>query len=186
MRFLKLIFAFSFVFLCLRAQEEFAVNDSQGPPKNAYTALFFYSGSNLQYVCYAKSTQLPFTFTAAQVSIAVSSNVATVTTTVNHGLQTLNQVTVSGSATSALNGTYQITQTGATTFTFTTSGVSNGTYTDAAITTTAPRSSAAEWAIQQFQNGSNGITLIQWAYGVTNTVLGSAICDNRASIANYQ
>jgi hypothetical protein len=51
-------------------------------------------------------------------SFSVSSNVVTVTTTSNHGLFTNDYVTISSTSTPTYNGTYQITRTSDTTFTF--------------------------------------------------------------------
>src|ERR1022692_2436093 len=74
-------------------------------------------------------------------SLVVSSNVATVTTSYNHGMdETItNKISVTGSGNTALdtaNGTgayspYTVTVVDATHFTFPTSGVSNGTYSNA-------------------------------------------------------
>jgi hypothetical protein len=63
-------------------------------------------------------------------SIVVASNTGTVTTSSAHGLASGRQVAIFGGTgtSSKLNGLYAITVTGANTFTITTSGVSNGTY----------------------------------------------------------
>jgi hypothetical protein len=57
-------------------------------------------------------------------SISGSGSLATVTTTANHGYDDSDVVTISGASPSGFNGTYRITKTGATTFTYanTTSG----------------------------------------------------------------
>lgn len=63
-------------------------------------------------------------------SIVVASNTGTVTTASAHGLASGRQVAIYGGTgtSSKLNGLYTITVTGASTFTITTSGVANGTY----------------------------------------------------------
>ena len=64
-------------------------------------------------------------------NIVVASNVGTVKTKWSHELAGGESVTISGSVTSALNGTYTIQSiTAPDTFTITTSGVADGTYTD--------------------------------------------------------
>jgi len=60
------------------------------------------------------------TSTAATIStITHVTNVATVTTATAHGLVTNNRVTISGASSDEYNGTYYITVTGTTTFTYT-------------------------------------------------------------------
>jgi len=51
-------------------------------------------------------------------SISGSGSLATVTTTANHGYDDSDVVTISGASPSGFNGTYRITKTGATTFTY--------------------------------------------------------------------
>lgn len=58
----------------------------------------------------------------AITSITSSSTTATVTTTANHGLSDGNYVTISGATQTEYNGSYQITVTAATTFTYTFAG----------------------------------------------------------------
>lgn len=69
-------------------------------------------------------------------SISVTSNVATVTTFLAHGMSTGASVTVASSGNGSLDGSYTITRDSNTRFHFTTSGVSNGTYNAAAMTIT--------------------------------------------------
>ena len=67
------------------------------------------------------------------VSLVVSGNVATATTSYNHGIAAGNQVGVWGSGVTALDNSgkpYTITSATSTTFTFTTSGVASGTYSN--------------------------------------------------------
>lgn len=82
------------------------------------------------------------TTTTAQTiaSITHVGAVATLTTTLAHGLITGNRVTISGAAPAAYNGVYVITVTGATTFTYTmastpvTNATTVGSYTVTGIT----------------------------------------------------
>ena len=188
-------------FCTVLAAQTQTVAISAGSPDRAYTALFFYSGNNLQYICRAPATPIPaysWSVTAQSglgtlASIAVSTNVGTVTVVGNHGLQVGNLITVSGSTTSALNKNYVIQTVGSTTtFTISTSGVGDATYSTAAlkVASTAPRSSAAQWSIQYLTyDGSNNLLTSQWAGNVSTGQGGSTsysfICDNRASLA-YQ
>jgi hypothetical protein len=164
------------------------------------TQLFFYDGSgNLQYICSAQpqqsgqhqttfaisnTTLTPTNATGnilALTNVVVSSTTATATTVANHGLQVGNQIVVTDPQTPALAGTYYIQTVGSsTTFTFTVSGVTGGTYTDAGLTifTNAPRSSDSVWAIQKFTyNGSNQVTNSQSNIGAGSF---TATCNNKA------
>lgn len=170
------------------AQDAPSVTVSQGPPQYPWTSLIFYDANgNVQYQCRTRSSQPNFDYVAAAqfTSVVVNNDVATVTTSANHGLQAGNSVVLAGSATASLNGSYTIASVpSATTFTFPTSGVGNGTYADLkSLTTTAPRSSAPIWSIMRMTyNGSNQVVAMQWAGGIS---AASQICDNRAALT-YQ
>jgi hypothetical protein len=172
---------------------------SKGTPDAAYTALYFYSGSNLTYICKTPAFRQQPTFTWATVpttgqgtltNIVVLTNTGTVTTAAAHGLTIGNRVTIAGATVDTdLNGTYYVqTVPSSTTFTITTASVANATYTDATMTlsTTAPRTTAAIWNIERFgYDGSSNLITDQ--FSVTNTTGGIAvttfgfICDNRAT-----
>lgn len=183
-----------FCMVSAMAQDGPNVNQSAGPPVSSFTSLLFYDGSgNAQYICTAKSVQPTSVFAKssqiylALTNIVVLTNVGTVTTGVNHGLQVGNLITWSGATVDTdLNGVYKIATTpSATTFTIATASVANATYTESTLkfTTTAPRSSAAIWDIQYNQyDGSNNLTISQRANGVSSM---TSICDNRATI-KYQ
>lgn len=175
-----IIFASS---LC--AQRGIEVNLSQSPPISAYTKLFFYDGSNqLEYVCTALSQQPSFSWTRAAstlTSIVDAANTSTVTTSTAHGLAVGNLVTITGATVDTdLNGTYFIQTVGSTTtFTITTSGVSDATYTESTlvVATTAPRSSASMWDITKYIYAATLMSHAQHAGGKSAT---NSICDNRA------
>lgn len=174
---------------------------SNGAPNAAFTILGYYPSSTVQYYCKAQSQpaiSYSWVVTAAGgsgvlTSIVVLTNAGTITTTTAHGLAVGNVVTVSGSTTSALNGSYIIQTVGSTTtFTITTVAVSNATYNNAAlkVSTAAPRTSAAQWAVQRVTlDGSGNLTAGQWAADLTSGAGGSTsyrfICDNRGTLA-YQ
>lgn len=146
----------------------------QSPPNVAYTQLFAYDGSNqLEYVGYAKAQQPEHTYSIALgnlTNIVDSSNTATVTATA-HGLTSGARVWVTGCSDADMNTAegYIVTVTGADTFTFTSASVTDATYTDAtlAITTRAPRSGAACWAIQRLVYSSSLQTVSAWAEGTS-------------------
>ncbi len=162
------------------------VNQTQGPPPDAFTTLLFYDGSNnITYTCKAKSQQPTFTWARSDstlTSIMVLTNTGTVTTSTAHGLAVGNLVTVAGATVDTdLNGTYVIQTVGSTTtFTITTASVANATYTESTLTlsTTSPRSSAPQWDIFKFITTGSNITSIQKAGGKSAP---NSICDNRAT-----
>jgi hypothetical protein len=100
---------------------------------NGVDPVMIYDGSAWFYVA--------TTTTAAAIStITHVGAVATLTTATAHGLVTNNRVTISGASSSEYNGTYVITVTGATTFTYTMASTPAlnatvvGTYTTIGIT----------------------------------------------------
>jgi hypothetical protein len=156
----------------------------QTPPTNKpeVSLLFYDSSGNTTYICYANQKKVAAT--SVQISdssltnIVVASNLATVTTASASGLYQQARVTVSGSATTALNGTYTVSPATSNTYTFVTSGVSDGTYTDAAlkITTTNPLTTEKLWAIQVLSyDGSSRLTVKQW--GNSNIAYNLACTD---------
>jgi len=163
------------------------VNQTSGPPPMAYVLQAFYDGSgNLIYAC--KARQFLQTATTVQrsdsslTSIVVATNVGTVTTASAHNLWIGARVTVSGSTTAALNGTYKVaTVPSSTTYTIATSGVADATYNNAAmvLSTNNPLLSQAVWAIQaNVYDGSNRLTGSYWA----NSAVGETLaCSARAS-----
>ena len=165
-------------------------------PEQAVTRLSFYSGGFEIYRCQALTVQPTFTWKVSGIeppgttltSIVVNTNVGTVTTAEDHGLTPGNKVVVAGSTTAALNGTYKIaTVPSSSTFTIATSGVNNGTYNNAAlkVQTTAPRTTAAIWAVKRLVYSGSDNTEEQWSTtSITNTgnIRMTAICGDRASL----
>jgi hypothetical protein len=168
--------------LPLCAQEGAPVNVSEGPPIIGYTQLYFYDGSNnLEYVCSAKSLQPEFQWLRSDTtltSIVDSSNTSTITTSSAHGLSVGNLITIRGATVDAdLNGTYYVQSVNSsTTFTITTSNVTDATYNESTlvISTNAPRSTANIWSILKISY--NGTNMIRKQRSV-----GNAACDNRAT-----
>ena len=161
------------------------VNQIGGPPPAPpYVQLLDYSGTSLVYtgfaVQYLQSTSQCSYLGSACIqrsdstltSIAVSSNVATVTCSTACGVWKGQRVTVSGATGDTdLNATYTVTSTtdtAATTYTFTTSGVSDGTYNESTlrIATNQPLTTQAVWAIQCLKyDGSSNLISTYWANG---------------------
>jgi len=159
-------------------------------PSKSPSRHLFYSGSNLQYICYANpdapTSGVSHTWTVAAATltnIVVATNVGTATTATAHGLVVGNKVIVTGSATAALNGTYYIaTVPSTTTFTFTTAGVGDATYSDAGLvmTTDAPSEIDPVWSIALLTyDGSNNLLAETWAGGTAGNY--TKICANRAT-----
>jgi hypothetical protein len=154
------------VLIVLAALETFgqvqAVNQAQGPTSNNYVT-YLDIGSTPQYICEAQAVQPLTTFyvsSSTLTQIAVSSNVGTITFASTSYLWIGARITVAGSATTALNGTYSVTGVSGSTATIATSGVSNGTYNDSTLTvsTRAPLLNSLVWAIQVTQySGANQI-----------------------------
>lgn len=197
MKILRVFLAFALMTVALNAQNRTTVAISKGTPDSAVTALFFYDASNnLEYICKAPVQQPTFVWAVTPghgqgtlTSIVVLTNVGTVTTSTAHGLQVGNLVVVAGSTTSALNGAYKIkTVPTSTTFTITTVGVSNATYSTSLLTlsTGAPRTVATGWSIEKLSyDASSNLTADQFATRlVSGSVASTAysfICGDRAT-----
>lgn len=196
MKILRLTLALALLAIVAPAQNRATVALSKGTPDTAVTGLFFYDASNnLEYICKAPPNVFSYTWAVTPsinqgtlTSIAVATNVGTVTTSAAHGLAIGNLVTVSGSTTAALNGSYKVKTVGsATTFTITTVGVSDATYNTAAlkVSTTAPRTTASVWSIEKFTyDVSSNLIADQFATALVSgnsaSTAYSFICGNRA------
>lgn len=163
-----------------------SVNQVTAPAPDANVNLYFYSSGNLIYTCTAPQNS-PSSGNRWSVAlsnltnISVSSNVGTVNLVANAQFWVGQTIAVTGSATSALNATYKITAVSGMTATITTSGVSDGTYTDPVITTNNPVLNQAVWAIKALAyNGTNQLISAYWANSAASPNLGLA-CSNRAN-----
>lgn len=157
-----------------------SVKISQGPNNLDYTTKLEYSTGLVIYKGTAAKIQPTYSWTTTSgtlTSIVDSSNTATVTTSTAHGLSVGSRVTISGVVTDTdLNGTYYVQTVGSTTtFTVTTSSVTDATYNASGIvlSTTAPRSTAAIWHISFYlYDGTDCIEIKNSSF--------SEIWDNRA------
>lgn len=178
---------------CVSQNSDPAVSMSGGPPSRGWTALYKYtiisSADYIEYICLAPTNQLPLSASITQ--IVDSSNTATVTTAVAHGLSVNNKVVIAGvTGDTDLNGTYVIlTVPSSTTFTFTSASVTDATYNNTGITLTssAPRTNLPIWAIKKYTYGGTGGTSListQWAVSSGGVISGTGqanSCDDRTS-----
>lgn len=178
----KLLFYLPFV--CLAWGQGQAVNQVSAPPPAPWVSFYYYDGSsNLQYVCQAASHQATTTFRvpATLTNIVVSSNTGTITFASTSYLWPGAWITISGSATSALNGTYKILTVSSATATITTSGVSDATYTDMSIATNSPLLNASVWALHVYTYTGTTLLSDYWAGLPSLTVPNQIACSNRAN-----
>jgi hypothetical protein len=161
------------------------VNQVSGSPPNSVVQQLQYSGSTLEAVCYGPALNPLTTFyksSSTLTNIAVSTGTATITFSSTSYLWQGAQITVAGSATTALNGSYRVTAVSGSTATFTTAAV-DGTYTDAGLTvsTTAPLLNAKVWAIQILVYSGANLINTYWAGVPSVTPANGLICSNWAS-----
>jgi hypothetical protein len=162
---------------------------SQSPaaPQQNCAVTMYYSGTDLIYICSANAIQPTATFyksSTTLTSIVVATNVGTITFSSTSYLWIGALVTVAGSTTSALNATYKVTAVSGSTATITTSGVSDGTYNNAALTvsTQSPLLNSLVWAIQALTyDGSHNLTGIYWAGPISASIPHNLACSNRAN-----
>lgn len=158
------------------------------PSKEPATHLKDYTAGNMAYICLANpdapTSGISHTWSVAAstlTNVVVSSNVGTITWPSAHGLVPGNQITISGSSTSALNATYDLASTATTTTaTITTVGVADGTYTTGIVlVTNAPSEIDPLWSINYLTYDSSGNILSStWAGGNAGTYTFK--CSDRA------
>jgi hypothetical protein len=170
------------------AQTQDSITDSRWPPE---TFRVFRDGSNnQQYICTALSKQPVYNWSglAMITSIVDSGTTATITFASAHGLAADNRIVIAGmtsAGTTGLNASFKIAVTNTTVITITTSGVTDGSYTPSTdplmiISTTAPRTTAAQWQILRQYFTTTYVDRGSWAEGDSNA---DKICDNRTSYA---
>lgn len=164
------------------------VNQSIGTPVTSVVQLFYRDGSNnTTYICRALANQPTFSWTrslSTLTSIAVATNVGTVTTSTAHGLSVGNRVSFRGATVDTdLNGDYVIATVGSsTTFTVATVNVADATYNEATLLayTNWPRTNATVWSINRLFYTTIYADRSSWAEG--STAYGYA-CDSRTTYA---
>lgn len=175
------------------AQNGQEVNIYTGPPQTPLQSILFYSGSNLTYVCYAKSLSSRTTLTIAS---STNANPAVLTST-GHGFFTTSasarpQVSISGGTGNwtVINTDWLLTSVDADTFTL--ANPTTGTNLDSTslgalagtvvLETTAPRTTQKYWSIRRLlYDGSNNLVATQWSFGDAGTKgIFASRCSNRA------
>lgn len=180
------------VFIALSASLVFAQQGSQpvntviGPAPYPTVTLYFYSGSSVTAICYANALNPITTFYRSSntlTNIVVASNVGTITLSSTAQFWVGQQVTVAGSTTAALNGTYRINTVSGSTATITTVAVGDATYNNAAMTlsTTGPMLNANVWSIQLFTYISTNLTTSYFAGTPSVTTPQGIACSNRGN-----
>lgn len=183
---MKRVFLFLTACACAFGQGQ-AINQTSGPPPFDWVTLLYYNGSNqIIYSCYAPAIVTPTTFYVSSgtlTNVVVASNVGTANFSATAQFWIGQRVTVAGSTTVALNAQYRVATVSGTTITFTTSGVSDGTYATGALTlsTNGPLLNAALWSIQALTYASGNVSTVFWAGTPGITVPQNVACSNRAN-----
>src|SRR5579859_5197110 len=202
---MKTLIAFLSVVSVLMGQDGSPTNSSKGVPYKAYEGLYYYSGANLIYACYAPSyqpgnnasTKPPSTIT---VSAASNANPVSFTATA-HGFGDF--VTLGPTSTpvvkitgytgnwAALNGVWSVIVTSANAFTIAVDSTAFGAVTGTAVFTTySPLWNKPVWSIQTFVYSGANLIFSGWATsnpGAGNAALGGGVtganfsCSSRAS-----
>lgn len=201
MKLLKWLAAAVGLFNPMFAQEP-AVTISQSPSAQGYQTLIFPDGNNnTQYICYAKSRSAE---TSVAVTAASNANPVSFTATA-HGFDyrsvatTSPTIRISGATGNwaPVNGVWAATITGANTLTIAVDSSGFGSFAGQVLTVTtlAPRTNFAVWAVRKFAYDANQIMIWSgWASapagaGSTATTAGGTpqnkVCDSRASYS-YQ
>ncbi len=172
---------------CLYGQGS-AVNQTQGPAPSAWVTLLYYNGSNqITYVCAAPASAPTTVYaigaTPGLTSIVVATNVGTINLPATAQWWVGQKITVAGSTTSALNGSYILSAVSGTTGTIATSGVADATYNNATMTisTTGPTLDALRWSIQVLTYASGNLATTYWANSVSTGVNNQLACSSRTS-----
>ncbi len=179
MRTIGIAAATALLFSCIAYPQQ-SVNQADGPPSGpGVQTVFLYSGSSVSAICWAQSSAKDSNSNRHTTKVAVSAvskaNPAVVTSA-GHGftLLTLPQITVSGATGTgwtAINTTFTATVIDANTFSIPIDSSGFGTLAGTVVfSTTAPRQTVAEWAVQMFGYGgpSGAVSFKGWLQGSTS------------------
>lgn len=185
------------------AYAQVEIRTSEAPPATTRTIVRLWDGSNNNtHVCYGPqflTATKEWTIDGSTLtSIGVSTNTATATTAAAHGMPVGKDgwlVTVSGATVDTdLNGTYIVASTpSTTTFTFTTVGVSDATYTESGLeidmaALRPPLTEDVVWDVKRQWFNTNQIAE-GWAVGTLVSgafVAGQKfVCDSSAAIVYH-
>jgi len=189
---MKLLILFA-VAIPIFAQDGQSVNQVDDPPPSAVQKVFVVNGSNQTIaVCSARSVLTTGFRAATQVAIsAVSKANPAVVTSTGHGFDTnsLPKVTISGATGTGwtgINKTFTATVIDANTFSIPIDSTGFGTLAGTVVfTTTAPRKTQSEWAVQMISyDGSGNAVWSGWLNG--STAYTSKCSDATVSGVNKQ
>lgn len=173
-----------------------AVNQSLGPPPTNWVTLYWCGtgmtacasgNTQVSAICAAPALAPTTTYaigsTPGLTNIVVSTNVGTITFATTAQVWVGMRVTVAGSTTAALNGTYRVNTVSGSTATITTSGVADATYNNAAMTvaTSGPILGASTWSILLLPFTDTSVNASYYAGGATVGVPSALACSSRTS-----
>jgi hypothetical protein len=175
------------LFLCsLAAHAQTAVTVEDVPPNIGTQNVNAYSGSNLIYRCWAKSVVPARVSRVTTITSATNASPVVFTVSGGHGFDTNSRplITLAGGTGNwlAVNGSRVATILSSTTYSVavdsTSLGAVAGTVT---YTTTAPRTTAAEWAVLRYSyDGSGNLIAAAWDNG-TPSAMNSACAASTTS-----
>lgn len=175
------------------------VTDTNAPPPNGYQSILYYTGTNLIYICKARSEQA---ISPVTVSAASNANPVSFTATahgfgdfVMHGATTTPTVRIQGctGGWTPINGVWLATVTSANAFTIAVDSTAFGAFTAACrFDSRTPRWNTAIWSIEKFMyDGASNIVGMLWPVvpggaSATNLLGGRTLsfnCSNRATLS---
>ena len=176
------------------AQEGPNTNPTAGPPMTSWQQVNGYTGTDIIYICFARSLVQSRSANAPLTISAASNAAAVVFTSTGHGFPIPTQLVVRPTITikggtgnwTAINHTFTATIIDANSFSIpvdsTAFGALTGTIT---FTTTAPRLNFAEWAVELFTYDASHNNLGSvWLGG--NTGLAQKCSDATSTTLNVQ
>lgn len=170
------------------AQDGATVIIGKGPQNYPYQRIYGYSGSNLVYICKARAVSNSRASTSISITAATNAN-PVVLTSVGHGFHANSRpsITISGGTGNwtAINGTFAATILSADTFSIAVNSTSIGALAGTIkFTTTAPRTTVAEWEVEVFAYDGSGNMI--WG-GYLNGRSSSQKCSEAAlTTTNWQ
>lgn len=174
-----------------------SVNQVLGPPPLNWVSLYYCGtgmtacatgNTNVTAICMAPAvTSAPTVYaiggTPSLTNIVVSTNVGTITFGAAAQFWVGQRLTVTGSTTALLNGTYRVNTVSGSTVTITTVGVADATYNNAAMTvsTSAPLLNALLWSIQIFTYTNSSVNAAYFAGAASFQINQGLACSARTT-----
>jgi hypothetical protein len=156
-------------------------------PGQSLVTQYYTSGGNTNYICYASAIQpatiFPVNAAATLISVAVSSNVGTITFSSTSYMWPGQRIAIGGATTNTvLNGNYAVTGVSGSTATIALPLISGSpTYTDSTmyVETQAPMLNSLAWAIQVYTYSGSTATGAYWAGLPSQYIQLNLACSNR-------